>query len=68
MNMMMPISHRLYVAAVSDGLIARKPRGAGGRPAVIEVDSAGRPARDGNRKQSRPGSVPGRWGAGFRVF
>jgi hypothetical protein len=45
MNMMMPISHRLFAAAVNEGMIPRNNRGAGSRPAVIEVERVSRPAR-----------------------
>jgi hypothetical protein len=47
MNMMMPISHRLFAAAVNEGLVARKRRDAASPPAVIEVERVSRPARSG---------------------
>ena len=47
MNMMMPISHRLFAAAVNEGMIPRKTHGASSRPAVIEVERVSRPTRSG---------------------
>ena len=47
MNMIMPISNRLFAAAINDELVARKRREASSSPAVIEVERVSRPARSG---------------------
>jgi hypothetical protein len=41
MNSMMPISHRLFAAAVADGAESRKPKPRVEKPVIIEVDQKG---------------------------
>jgi hypothetical protein len=65
MNMMMPISHRLFAAAVNEELVARKRRDAGGRPTVIEVERVSRPARSDKFSARAPDfGLAGFWSRG----
>jgi len=56
MNMMMPISHRLFASAVADGSAARRRVG-GHRPIVIEAEPVARHAPRQGSVSARAGEV-----------
>ena len=56
MNMMMPISHRLYASAVTDGATLRRPVSAE-RAVIIEVQSATRRAPHQGPVSARAGEL-----------
>ena len=68
MNSMMPISHRLFAAAATDGAAIRKPKPVPGRPVIIEVGRGGvSPAWvDGQPAPSHPMISPAAWLEGGR--
>lgn len=69
MNVMMPISHRLYAAAVNEDAAARKPRHSAGRSTIIELEQVdGSKGRGNGCSQRFAPAVSGRWGGTFRIY
>jgi hypothetical protein len=56
MNMMMPISNRLFASAVADGVAARRPGGSG-RSTIIEAEPVVRRAPRHGAISARAGEL-----------
>jgi len=67
MNSMMPISHRLYAAAIAHGVLARKSRGAASRDVILpagSIDAVKAPSAGRGHPMPRPQYVA--WASALR--